>query len=339
MNKILVTGGAGYIGSHTIVELVNAGYMPIIVDDFSNADRSVLAGLKNILGSYPKIYVGDCTDKSFMEEVFQKENIQGVIHFAAHKAVGESVQQPLKYYRNNINSLLVLLEIMSDLGVKNLIFSSSCTVYGQPNELPVTEDTPKKTAESPYGNTKAICEEIIEDTVKSRVAVKGVSLRYFNPIGAHPSSEIGELPLGLPNNLVPFLMQTAAGSQKELTVFGNDYNTPDGSCIRDYIHVLDLAKAHVQALKYIERQSENSLYKVFNVGTGNGNSVIEVIQSFEKVSGIKLKHKIGARRPGDTEQIYADVSKIKKELNWQAELSLEEALKDAWNWQKKISNL
>lgn len=335
--KILVTGGAGYIGSHTVVELINSGYEPVIVDNFSNSEKSVVKGLKEITRQEVTLYEGDCNDKIFLSRLFKQEkSIDGVIHFAAFKAVGESVQEPLKYYFNNINSLIVLLEIMEQNNCHNLVFSSSCTVYGQPDKLPVTEETPKKSAESPYGNTKKICEDILFDYYKSGGNIKSVALRYFNPVGAHPSGKIGELPLGIPNNLVPYVTQTAAGIRRELTIFGNDYNTKDGTCIRDFIHVVDLAKAHVKSLEYLDTLEPNA-FDVFNIGTGNGNSVLEVVKTFEKVTGEKLNYKIGNRRSGDIEKVYANVDKAEKVLKWKAELSLEDSLKDAWNWQKNLN--
>ena len=335
--KIMVTGGAGYIGSHTVVALVESGFEPIIVDDFSNAEHQVLKRLETITGKKISLYEGDCNDEAFMKGVIEKEgNINGVIHFAAYKAVGESVQKPLDYYRNNVGSLLVLLDLMKGHDINNFVFSSSCTVYGQPDQLPVTEATPKKPAESPYGNTKQICEEVIEDFVRSVDKFKAVSLRYFNPIGAHPSSLIGELPLGVPSNLVPFVTQTAAGLREKLVVFGDDYDTSDGTCIRDYIHVVDLAKAHVKAISFIQKSPEAKLNEIFNLGTGKGNSVLEVIKTFETVTGEKLKYEIGPRRSGDVEQVYASVDKSNKVLGWEAGLDLAQALKDAWNWQKTL---
>ena len=339
--KILVTGGAGYIGSHTVVELAAANYTPIIIDNFSNAEKKVLTALEELIGDPIKLYEGDCTDPEFMRDVFtQEKNISGVIHFAAYKAVGESVQQPLKYYQNNVGSLVLLLEVMKQFGVQNLVFSSSCTVYGEPDTLPVTENSPKKPAQSPYGNTKQICEEIIEDLcskgAKYDKGTKAVSLRYFNPVGAHPSALIGELPLGVPNNLVPFVTQTAAGLRNSLTVFGDDYETVDGTCVRDYIHVVDLAKAHAKALSYLDEQSGEIFYDFFNVGTGNGNSVLELINTFEKVSGQKLNYTVGERRSGDVEKVYANVDKVNKKLNWHASYSLEDSLRDSWKWQKKL---
>ncbi|MDN5201543.1 UDP-glucose 4-epimerase GalE [Fulvivirgaceae bacterium BMA10] len=335
--KILVTGGAGYIGSHTVVELIESGYEPIIIDNFVNAEPKVIDRLQQIVGREVKLYEGDCNDEGFMRSVFSTEkNITGAIHFAAYKAVGESVEQPLKYYENNIGSLLVLLKIMKEFNARNFVFSSSCTVYGQPDNLPVTESTPKKPAESPYGNTKQICEEIIEDFVRSESSFRGIALRYFNPIGAHPSSLIGELPIGVPNNLVPFVTQTASGIREHLTIFGDDYDTPDGTCIRDYIHVVDLAKAHVKALDYIEGSNKDKQFELFNVGTGKGNTVLEVVKTFEHVSGESLNYKIGDRRSGDVEKVYANVDRSNQLLNWKAELDLERSLIDAWNWQKSL---
>ena len=286
--NILVTGGAGYIGSHVVVELHNAGYRPIIVDNFSNSDKSVLDGLKKIIGQEVILYEGDCRNKEFMDSVFSSEDINGVIHFAALKAVGESVEKPLEYYDNNVGSLVLLLQLMKKYIVRNLVFSSSCTVYGQPDTLPVTEESPKKPAESPYGNTKQIGEEIIEDTVNSEQGLRAFALRYFNPIGAHTSAHIGELPIGIPNNLVPFITQTAAGLRNKITVFGDDYDTQDGTCIRDYIHVEDLAKAHVQALKVLKGKDYNH-FDYVNIGTGRGNTVLEVIKTFEEGKLCKIK--------------------------------------------------
>ena len=336
--KILVTGGAGFIGSHTVVSLVEAGFEPVIVDDFSNSERSAIAGLKTILGRDVACYAIDCNDAAAMNEVFSKEKPAGVIHFAAHKAVGESVAKPLKYYRNNLDSLMLLLELMPAHGVSNLVFSSSCTVYGQPAQLPVTEETPRLPAQSPYGNTKAIGEDIIRDVVHSGVPVKALALRYFNPIGAHPSAEIGELPLGVPANLVPFITQTAAGIRSSLTVYGDDYNTPDGTCIRDYIDVMDLAEAHVQALRILMDDAAHvNSYDVINIGTGRGETVLNVIKTFEQATGVPVSYVIGPRRPGDVEQVYADVSKANKVLNWTARRTLAESLRDAWAWQKKLT--
>ena len=335
--KIIVTGGMGYIGSHTVVELFESGYIPVVIDNFSNSSRQVPDALSKITGTKIQLYEGDCTDKKFLKGVFNIEGkVEGVIHFAAFKAVGESVAEPLKYYRNNIASTVSLLEAMAEVKCPQIIFSSSATVYGQPDCLPVTEQTPKKQAESPYGNCKQVCEEILEDVVKSRNPVKAICLRYFNPIGAHPSSLIGELPFGVPNNLVPFITQTAAGIRETLTVFGNDYNTNDGTCIRDYIHVVDLAKAHVKALNYLENISDAGFFDIFNIGTGKGYSVLEVIRAFEKASGKKLNYKIGSRRKGDIEAIYANADKAERVLGWKAISSMEDALRDAWNWQKRL---
>lgn len=336
--KILVTGGAGFIGSHTVVSLVNAGFEPVIVDDFSNSERSALDGLRAILGREVTCYPVNCNDASALEDIFRKESPTGVIHFAAYKAVGESVAQPLKYYRNNLDSLLLLLELMPAYNVTNFVFSSSCTVYGQPEQLPVTEETPRLPAQSPYGNTKAIGEDIIRDAVHAKIPVKALALRYFNPIGAHPSAEIGELPLGVPANLVPFITQTAAGIRSSLTVYGDDYNTPDGTCVRDYIDVMDLADAHVQALKKLIDSQDTSSYDVINIGTGRGETVLNVIKTFEQATGVKVNYSVGPRRAGDVEQVYADVSKANQVLAWQAKRSLAESLRDAWQWQQKLSN-
>ncbi|OOG74929.1 UDP-glucose 4-epimerase GalE [Algoriphagus sp. A40] len=335
MKKILITGGAGYIGSHTAVELLNAGMEPIILDDLSNSDAKVLDRLEEITGKRFTFYKGDCNDKSTLEAIAKDHKIEGVIHFAAFKAVGESTAQPLKYYRNNVGSLIVLLEFMQEQGLKDLVFSSSCTVYGQPEVLPVTESTPRQDAESPYGNTKKICEDILVDFIKSKPGLRVVALRYFNPVGAHPSAKIGELPLGIPANLVPYITQVAAGIRERLTVFGDDYDTPDGSCVRDYIHVVDLADAHVKTLSFLQKQ-EMDFYDVFNVGTGNGNTVLEVIHSFEKVSGVKLNYQIGPRRPGDVVKTWADTTKINQVLGWHAKYSLEDSMRDSWNWQKGL---
>ena len=332
-----MTGGAGFIGSHTVVSLVEAGFEPVIVDDFSNSQRSALGGLRAILGRDVPFYQADCNDAAAMETIFRQEGLAGVIHFAAHKAVGESVAKPLMYYRNNLDSLLLLLELMPQYGVRNLVFSSSCTVYGQPDQLPVTEQTPRLPAQSPYGNTKAISEDIIRDAVRAKVPIRALALRYFNPIGAHPSAEIGELPLGVPANLVPFITQTAVGIRPSLTVYGGDYNTPDGTCVRDYIHVVDLAEAHVQALKKLGDVTTDAAYDVVNIGTGRGETVLSIIKTFEHESGVALNYTIGPRRPGDIEQVYADVTKSKAVLDWSASRSLAESLRDAWRWQQKLN--
>lgn len=334
--NILVTGGMGFIGSHTVVELHNSGHHPIIVDDLSNSDKSVLDGLQEITGERFPFYETDCNDRAAMASVFQENDIHGVIHFAAYKAVGESVEKPTAYYQNNVGSLLVLLEQMRENNCPLLIFSSSCTVYGQPDKLPVTETSPKKPAASPYGNTKQICEEIIEDESKTGEFLRAISLRYFNPIGAHPSAKIGELPLGVPNNLVPFITQSAAGLRGPITVFGQDYDTPDGTCIRDYIHVVDLAKAHVASLDYLAK-NESTQFDIFNIGTGQGNTVLEVIKTFEEANELKLSYQLGDRRAGDVEKVYAEVSKSAQLLGWKAEMSLANSLKDAWRWQQKLA--
>jgi UDP-glucose 4-epimerase len=334
--KILVTGGAGFIGSHTVVELHNAGFEPVIVDNLYNSNLNVLEGIKKITGREFPFYEIDCNDADKVRALFEKEKFDGVIHFAAYKAVGESVEKPLNYYENNLISLLVLLRTMKEFNVDKFVFSSSCTVYGQPEKLPVTESTPRLPANSPYGNTKAIAEDIIRDHGHSGPGIKAISLRYFNPIGAHETSLIGELPNGVPSNLVPFITQTAAGLRKSLTVFGNDYNTPDGTCIRDFIHVVDLAKAHVKALDLLESQTVTNYYDVFNVGTGEGYTVLQLIDTFEEVNGVKLNYTIGPRREGDVEQIYAQSDKVNNVMKWRAEKTMANALRDAWNWQLKL---
>lgn len=338
--KILVTGGAGFIGSHTVVELVNAGYTPIIIDNFENSDPSALQGLKNILGHSPIFYKGNCAEEKLIDQIVSDHGqIEGVIHFAANKAVGESVREPLKYYHNNVANTVALLKALLKHGITNFVFSSSCTVYGQPEVLPVTEDSPVQPAQSPYGNTKQICEEILKDTVASGAALKVLSLRYFNPIGAHPTAEIGELPIGVPQNLVPFITQTAAGLREELTIFGSDYNTPDGTCVRDYIHVVDLAEAHVAALKALLDIKALNYYEFVNVGTGTGSTVLEVVNTFIKETGVALKYQLADRRPGDVEKVYAGVGKSTSLLGWKTTRTLADALKDAWRWEKKIRNI
>ena len=335
--KILVTGGLGFIGSHTVVELQNEGYEVLIIDDLSNSSINVLEGITAITGKTPIFEKLDLKEKDKVEVFFKKHNdIVGVIHFAASKAVGESVVKPLMYYENNINTLVYVLKSVVGLDTSNFIFSSSCTVYGQADELPILESAPVKEAESPYGNTKQIGEEIITDVCKVQKHLNAISLRYFNPIGAHESAKIGELPLGVPQNLVPFITQTAAGLRDQLSVFGDDYPTPDGTCIRDYIHVVDLAKAHVVALQRLLHKKNKSNYEVFNIGTGKGSSVMEVIKSFEKVSGQKLNYKIAPRRTGDVIQAYADTSKSNKELGWKAKLTLDDAMLSAWKWQMSL---
>ncbi|MCJ8208785.1 UDP-glucose 4-epimerase GalE [Mucilaginibacter sp. RS28] len=336
MKKILVTGGLGFIGSHTVVELVNAGYDPVIVDDLSNSNVKILDQITKIIGVKPAFYQLDLCDEAGVYSLAKDEpNVEGIIHFAAFKAVGESVQFPLKYYRNNFYSLINLLNAYAGKPV-NFVFSSSCTVYGQPENLPVTEDEPVKPAQSPYGNTKQIAEEMLRDLIASGSNYKITSLRYFNPVGAHESALIGELPIGVPQNLVPFITQTAIGKREKLTVFGDTYNTPDGSCIRDYIHVVDLAKAHVAALKLMEKEGFKG-YDVFNLGTGKGNSVLEVIHAFEATTGVKLPYVIGPARPGDVEQVWGDVTKSAEVLGWKAELGLPEMMSSAWAWEQYIN--
>ncbi len=332
--KILVTGGTGYIGSHTTVELQNAGYDVVIIDNLSNSNESVLDGIESITGIRPAFVKGDCTDIETLRRLF-KENpgISGIINFAASKAVGESVHKPLLYYRNNLNTLINLLECMPEYGVKGIVFSSSCTVYGEPDMNPIDETAPIKPATSPYGNTKQISEEIITDYVASGAPVKSIILRYFNPIGAHPSAKIGELPVGVPQNLVPYLTQTAAGIRKELTVFGDDYDTPDGSCVRDYIDIVDLAKAHVTAMKRMLDGEDTDAIEIFNLGTGRGLSVLELINAFEKSTGVKVPHHIGPRREGDIEKIWAAPAKANEVLGWTAEVPVEETMRNAWAWQ------
>ncbi len=337
--KILVTGGTGYIGSHTTVELQNAGYDVVIIDNLSNSNESVLDGIEEITGKRPEFVKGDCTDINTLRKLFEEHpGIKGIINFAASKAVGESVQKPLLYYRNNLNTLINLLELMPEFGVKGIVFSSSCTVYGEPDQNPIDETAPIKPATSPYGNTKQISEEIIEDYVKSGAPIKSILLRYFNPIGAHSTALIGELPLGVPQNLVPYLTQTAAGIRKELTVFGDDYNTPDGSCIRDYIDVVDLAKAHVIAMKRMLDNNDTDAVEVFNLGTGNGLSVLQLIKAFEEATGVPVPHKIGARRAGDIEKIWADPKKANEVLGWKAEADIKDTMANAWKWQCRVTD-
>ena len=333
--KILVTGGTGYIGSHTTVELIEDGFDAVIIDNLYNSEADVVNRIHKITGVRPLLEVLDLCDMEKLDGFIQKHrDISAVIHFAAYKAVGESVNKPLEYYRNNLLSLVNLLSVMKRYGIPNLVFSSSCTVYGQPEKLPVTEDAPLQPATSPYGNTKQVGEAIIRDTTVSDKNVRAISLRYFNPIGAHPSALIGELPRGVPENLVPYLTQTGYGIREELKVFGDDYNTPDGSCVRDYLHVVDLAKAHVVAIKRLIEGKNKANYEVFNLGTGKGVSVLEAIKSFERVSGIKLKYRIVGRRAGDIEKIWADPSFANKELGWKTVSSLDEAMKTAWEWEK-----
>ncbi|MCX2718979.1 UDP-glucose 4-epimerase GalE [Lentiprolixibacter aurantiacus] len=338
--KILVTGGLGFIGSHTVVELQAEGFEVVIIDDCSNASENVLDGISAISGVRPLFEKLDLRIKHDVLGFFERHpDLGGVIHFAASKAVGESVEKPLLYYENNLNTLVYLLQCLGSKEQAPFIFSSSCTVYGQADKMPITEDAPVKPAESPYGNTKQIGEEILRDSCRVIPQLKVVALRYFNPIGAHPSADIGELPIGVPQNLVPFITQTAAGLREKLSVFGNDYPTPDGTCIRDYIHVVDLAKAHVVALQRILNGKQKENYEVFNIGTGKGSSVLEVIKSFERVSGRSLNYVIADRRPGDIISAYADTTRANEELGWKAISTLDDAMKSAWDWERKIRNI
>ena len=335
--KILVTGGLGFIGSHTTVELQQAGYEVVIIDNLSNSNIEVLDGIEKITGIRPVFVEGDCTNIDTLHELFKANpGINGIINFAASKAVGESIHKPILYYRNNLNILINLLDLKPVYGVKGFVFSSSCTVYGEPDKIPITEDAPTKKATSPYGATKQMSEDIIADVVKSGAPIKAILLRYFNPIGAHPSAEIGELPNGVPQNLVPYLTQTAIGVRKDLSIFGDDYDTPDGSCIRDFINVVDLAKAHVVALaRMLEDKSDKKL-EVFNIGTGEGLSVLQLLHAFEKATGVKVPHKIVGRREGDIVKIWADPKKANEVLGWKAQESIEDTMLSAWNWQKKL---
>ncbi len=340
VHKVLVTGGTGYIGSHTVVELQESGYNVIVVDDLSNSSIDVLDNIEKITGTKPafeKINMAD-TEKTY-DFFYRNQDIDAIIHFAASKAVGESVEIPLHYYRNNLVSLINILECQLKYDIPNIVFSSSCTVYGQPDVLPVTEQTPRKDAESPYGNTKRVSEDILSDAIKANPSLNAIALRYFNPIGAHTSALIGELPLGVPQNLVPFITQSAAGIRGELKVFGDNYDTPDGSAIRDYINVVDLAKAHVVAIDRLLEEKNKSKYEVFNLGTGEGLSVLQVVNGFEKATGIKLNYKIVGRRAGDVEKIWADTTYANEELGWKAEKGLEETLLSAWNWEKHVRGI
>ncbi|MFV0375810.1 MAG: UDP-glucose 4-epimerase GalE [Mangrovibacterium sp.] len=338
--KIVVTGGTGYIGSHTVVELQQAGYDVLIVDDLSNSSADVVDSIEEITGIRPGFEQLNLADTAKTDDFFSRHtDIKAIIHFAASKAVGESVQIPLHYYRNNLVSLMNILDCQLKYGIDNIVFSSSCTVYGQPDVLPVTEKTPRKDAESPYGNTKRVNEDILSDTVRAYPQLKAIALRYFNPIGAHPSGLIGELPLGVPQNLVPFITQAAAGLRGALSVFGDDYDTPDGSAIRDYINVVDLAKAHVIAIARLLDAKNKARYEVFNLGTGNGYSVLEIVKGFEKATGVKLNYKIVARRAGDIEKIWADTTFANGELGWNAQIGLEETLASAWKWEKRIRGI
>lgn len=336
-DRILVTGGTGYIGSHTVVELQQAGYKVVIIDNLSNSDKGVIDGIERITGVRPDFVEGDCTDIETLRALFDKYNdIKGIINFAASKAVGESMHKPVLYYRNNLNTLMNLLDLMGPNGVKGIVFSSSCTVYGEPDVNPVTEQSPIKKATSPYGNTKQISEEIITDVINAGAPFKSIILRYFNPVGAHPSAEIGELPNGVPQNLIPYLTQTAIGIRKELSVFGNDYKTPDGSCIRDYIDVVDLAKAHVIAVERMLEDKSEAPIEIFNLGTGNGVSVLELINAFERSTGVKVPHKIVGRRDGDIEKVWANPAYANEVLGWKASTPLDDTMRSAWAWQCKL---
>lgn len=334
--KILVTGGTGFIGSHTVVELQQAGYDVIIIDNLSNSYEWVVDSIEEITKIRPEFYNIDLCNKEALSKFFVlNSDIAGIIHFAAFKAVGESVLNPMKYYRNNIVSLINLLECVEKSAIDNIVFSSSCTVYGQPDTLPVCEDTPFKTPYSPYGYTKQVSEKILQDFSQA-ASKKLISLRYFNPIGAHKSALIGELPIGIPNNLVPYITQTAIGKREQLSIWGNDYETPDGTCIRDYIHVVDLAKAHITALRRMMDSKNKEKYEVFNIGTGNGFSVLDVVKSFERVSGLKLKYKFAPRRDGDIVRIWADTTLANTELGWHTELDIDQMTLSAWNWERRI---
>ncbi len=336
---VLVSGGAGYIGSHTAVELINAGYDVVVADNLSNSDMSGVEGVRKITGVDVPFVNVDCCDKEAFRKVFEQYNFNSVIHFAAFKAVGESVTNPMKYYRNNLDSFMNVIELMREFSRPNIVFSSSATVYGEADELPVTELTPRKPATSAYGNTKQMCEDILRDSVNAYDGLKGIALRYFNPIGAHPSALIGELPRGVPQNLVPFITQTAAGVRECLSVFGDDYDTPDGSCLRDYIDVVDLAKAHVVAITRMIESKNKQKYEIFNVGTGNGVSVLELVESFQRVNELKLNYKIAPRRAGDVVAIWADTTLANDELGWKAERSLDDTLRSAWAWEKNVRGI
>ena len=336
---VLVTGGAGYIGSHTSVELINAGYEVVIVDNLSNSDRSSLEGIEKITGVKPLFIEADCCDMEAMRRVFEQYDFQSVIHFAAFKAVGESVSEPLKYYRNNLLSLTNILELMHEYKRSNILFSSSATVYGDADELPVTEQTPRKSATSPYGNTKQMAEDILRDTVAAFEGMNGIALRYFNPIGAHPTALIGELPRGVPNNLVPYVTQTAAGVRECLSIFGDDYPTPDGSCLRDYIDIVDLARAHVVAIDRMVNNKNKMAFEIFNIGTGRPVSVFELVKGFEQANDLKLNYKVAPRRPGDVTAVWADTRLANEELGWKAERELNDTLRSAWLWERHVRGL
>lgn len=336
-NHVLVTGGAGYIGAHTVIELLNAGYEVTAIDSLERSEIRIVEGVKSITGKEFGFHKIDCLNESAMEQLFATHRFDSVIHFAAYKSVNESVEKPLLYYKNNLGSLMVLLDAMKRYQVRDLIFSSSCTVYGQPDQIPVDESAPFKKAESPYGASKQLCERILEDVATEGIRV--VSLRYFNPIGAHPTGLIGELPIGVPNNLVPYVTQTAAGVRQQLTVFGNDYNTTDGSCLRDFIHVCDVASAHVNAIDFLQGQKSEQFFEAFNLGTGVGVSVLELVKKFIEVTGVNLNYKIGPRRPGDVEKVYADPKKVMNGLKWKPKFDLGQSLQHAWQWEKKIRGL
>ena len=337
--SVLVAGGAGYIGSHTVVELINAGYEVVVVDNLSNSDISSLEGINKITGVKPTFYNVDCCDKGALSEVFKRHDFNSVIHFAAFKAVGESVERPAKYYRNNLLSFMNVLELMVEYGRRNVVFSSSATVYGDADELPVTEDTPRKPATSPYGNTKQMSEDILRDSVRANSSLRGIALRYFNPIGAHPSALIGELPRGVPNNLVPYITQTAAGIRECLSIFGQDYPTPDGSCLRDYIDIVDLAKAHVAAIDRMVEERGKESYEVFNIGTGRPVSVFELVHVFEEANNLKLNYKVAPRRAGDVPAVWADTTRANEVLGWRAERALVDTLKAAWQWERNVRGI
>ena len=337
--EVLVTGGAGYIGSHTTVELINAGYEVVIVDNFSNSDSSSLEGIERITGIKPTFVEADCCDKEALRRVFEEHDFQSVIHFAAFKAVGESVEQPAKYYRNNMLSFINILELMAEYGRHNIVFSSSATVYGDADTLPVTELTPRKPATSPYGNTKQMAEDMLRDMVAATPELNGIALRYFNPIGAHPSANIGELPRGVPNNLVPYITQTAAGIRECLSIFGDDYATPDGSCLRDFIDIVDLARAHVVAIGRMVEGKNKERYEVFNVGTGRPVSVFELVNGFERANGLKLNYKVAPRRAGDVPAVWADTTLANEELGWKAERELDDTLRSAWAWERHVRGI
>ena len=336
---VLVSGGAGYIGSHTAVELIGAGYDVVIVDNLSNSDMDAVEGVRRITGVEVPFEKADCCDRDAFRKVFEKYDFDSVIHFAASKAVGESVGKPLEYYRNNLTSFMNVIDLMREFGRHNIVFSSSCTVYGEADKLPVTEQTPRKPATSPYGNTKQMCEDILRDSLAAYEGMKGIALRYFNPIGAHPSALIGELPRGVPQNLVPYITQTAAGLRECLSIFGDDYDTPDGTCLRDYIDVVDLAKAHVAAVDRMTQRRMKEAYEIFNIGTGTPVSVLELVKGFERANGLTLNYKIVGRRAGDVKAVWADTQRANKELGWKAERPLEETLRSAWAWEKHVRGI